>query len=101
MGKYYFKSERVGVNIKGMGFVGKEHVKVQKELVRFIYDKLSKVMNYDHVRMTVPKYPVPFKRGRRRYDISFFMNDTVVMIQIDTFKPLKPLRTLLREYAKS
>lgn len=100
MKRYYFKAEKVGIKLRGMGQQSLVHRKVMQELVRYIYENMSTVINYDHVRMTVPKSPVPLKYRRKRTDIAFFVSDTVVRLQIDTLKPLKPLRNLLREHAK-
>ena len=100
MGRYYFKSEKVGIKLSGMGQQSIVHRKVMQDLVRYIYENISTVINYDHVRMTVPKSPVPLKYRNKRTDIAFFVSDTVVRLQIDTLKPLKPLRNLLRDHAK-
>jgi len=84
---FILNAEKLGLVFLNTGKLSREHNVVLRELVTFIYNKLSKKINYDHLNMTIPRLPLPLKYRGKRYDIAFVFESRLVLVQIDTFKP--------------
>lgn len=82
-----FKPENLAITFKKTGKLSREHKIVLLRLIRWIYRKFSARINYDHLNLEVPRTNLPLTYRGKRYDVSFLMDDRLVLIQIDTFKP--------------
>jgi len=49
---------------------------------RALYEELSKVLTYDHVRLTIPKADLPISYRKHRYDLSCLVGDRVILIDV-------------------
>ena len=63
------------------------HDKILLILVEFIYNNISKTINYDHQTYFIPKNEsVPLELNGRKYDISFIFKDRIIFLEIKTRK---------------
>ena len=62
------------------------HHKVVALLASLLYNAGFSELNYDHITVDIPKSPIPLELGRKRYDISFLLEDRVVFISVETRK---------------
>jgi len=50
--------------------------------ISFIYEFISKEINYDHATVMIPRTALPLEYQGKRYDISFKFGDRIILIEI-------------------
>jgi len=63
---------------------GAEQQAVIGILVKAISLSLTKVINYDHVSLLIPKHLVPINYRKHRYDIACLVGDRVILIDVES-----------------
>lgn len=53
-----------------------------KALVEGLYVNVSKKVNYDHVKLTIPKADLPLVYRSHRYDVSCLIDDRLVLLDV-------------------
>jgi hypothetical protein len=62
------------------------HDEVLAQLVMLIREIFSDAINYDHVNLPIPHFPISLKFGEKYVDIAFIYNDRIFYIQLDSRK---------------
>jgi len=62
------------------------HDEVVAKLVRCVFYRLSRDVNYDHVSLSVPRCDLPLSYDGHRYDLSFLYRDHIVFVEVRTVK---------------
>lgn len=66
------------------------HSRAVMDLVSAIYCRITQVVNYDHVEMTIPRFDIPLTSGKKRYDIVYLDRDNNrVLIEVKICKKQK------------
>ena len=61
---------------------GPEQQAVIAILTRALYEETSQVVNYDHVKLTMPKAQLPLVYRKHRYDIACLVRDRVILVDV-------------------
>jgi len=63
---------------------GPEQQAVIGIVVSALHEQLTECVNYDHVSLTIPKYPLRMEYRKYRYDVAVLLGDKVVLIDVVT-----------------
>jgi len=67
-----------------------DHNRAVMEITSAIYTRVSQVINYDHVEMSLPRFDIPLTSGKKRYDIAYLDRDNNrVLIEVKVCKKQK------------
>ena len=61
---------------------GKEQQAVIAILTRALYEEISQVVNYDHVKLTIPKKGIPLVYRKHRYDLACLVRERVILVDV-------------------
>lgn len=65
----------------------KIHNKILAVCVNALYQAGYHNINYDHIKLSIPKCNVPLSYGKRRVDIAFFLDrETLGIVEIEVIK---------------
>jgi len=76
-----------GLTFRHTKALSKEHRRVLVDLIRFVRENYSEIVNYDHLETEVKRSPIPMDKDGKRYDLAFVMGEKIVLIQIDAYRP--------------
>jgi len=62
--------------------VGKEQQAVIALVAGALYTSMSREVNYDHVRLTVPKAQLPLDYRKHRYDVACLLGRRVILVDV-------------------
>jgi len=60
-----------------------EHNRAVLKVLAAIYEKVSQVVNYHHIKCSIPKHPLPLKWDGHIYDIAYVDEDgNLILVEI-------------------
>lgn len=77
------------------GNASREHKKILYDLIHFIGKHYTDKINYDHLEIPIPKYPLPLRLKGHYYDLSFQYGERIILIDVQSL----PFTKILRERA--